>query len=72
MTRASVTALRQPVGLAVGHLVLDQQAQPILEGQCTGFGAGGLAFQRADHAAQAEGFHLRDQGLGQHGVGSPK
>ena len=61
-------ALMQPLAGAIGDLVLQQQAQAIVEGQGQGVGCRELMFERSGHAAQAQGLQLLNHGLLEHCV----
>jgi hypothetical protein len=59
-------ALMQPLAGAIGDLVLQQQAQAIVERKSQGVGCSELMFKRSGHAAQAQGLKLVDEGLLEH------
>ncbi|MCK9384967.1 MAG: hypothetical protein M0Q15_10110 [Nevskia sp.] len=58
----------RPLAGAIGDLVLQQQAQAIVERKRQGVGCSELMFKRSGHAAQAQaqGLKLVDEGLLEH------
>jgi hypothetical protein len=57
----------EALGVALQRLAVDQQGEPVLEGQFGGIGLAPLLLERPGHAGQAEFVQALEGGVAQHG-----